>query len=168
MAQECSSALYIMHGVVLKWCAAMSAFVSLSLSLSSLHVNKFKTLIFIVRMKWSKWLWLRSPLSKLFLFLILLKIYNHFGSSSTKERVIQIKNRQFSALVYIASAHFPFPGFLFAEDLYRAKDVASENDDQLPHLSFQFCYFTAEVLVSSLVAQPSLVKEQGWKRGSST
>lgn len=58
--------------------------------------------------------------------------------------------------------------FLFAEDLYRAKDVASENDDQLPHLSFQFCYFTAEVLVSSLVAQSSPFKEQGWKRGSAT
>ena len=43
--------------------------------------------------------------SYLFLFLILLKIYNHFGSSSTRKRVIQIKNRQFSALVYHASAH---------------------------------------------------------------
>lgn len=57
-------------------------------------------------------------------------------------------------------------GFLFAEDVYRAKDVASEDDDQLPHLSFQLCYFTAEVLVSNLVAKPSPGKELGWKRGS--
>jgi len=81
---------------------------------------------------------------------------------SVKKQVFYKSKSNNPALCFAVHLHIDqFPlgtGFLFAEDLYRSKAVASENDDQLPHLSFQFCYFTAEVLVSGLVAQPSPVE----------